>query len=228
MLQQTQVDRVVPKFRTFIARFPDEHALATAPLAEVLTLWQGLGYNRRAKFLHTAAQQIARRGSFPDTYDELIALKGVGPNTAGAILAYAFNQPAIFVETNVRTVYLQHFFAGTDIVTDKQIRDMLTETINAEHPREFYWALMDYGSFLKRQGAGQNHRSHGYKKQPPLEGSIRQMRGMIVRELTARSELDVHSLPSLLRNDPRFAQALTSLVKDGLVTQVGDSIHLTK
>ena len=228
MLQQTQVERVVPKFQAFIERFSDEHELARAPLADVLRLWQGLGYNRRAQFLHVAAQRVHARGVFPDSYDELVGLPGVGPNTAGAILAYAFNQPAVFIETNVRTVYLQHFFDGIDRVTDKEIRDKLTETLDVEHPREFYWALMDYGSFLKRQGAGQNHRSHGYKKQPPLEGSMRQMRGMIVRELTVRSELDVHALPSLLRNDPRFAQALTSLVKDGLVTQAGDSIHLTK
>ena len=106
MLQQTQVDRVIPKFDAFITRFPDEAALAAASLADVLTLWSGLGYNRRAKYLHDAAKMIMAEfsGIFPTTYDELVKLPGVGPNTAGAIMTYAYNQPVVFIETNVRTV----------------------------------------------------------------------------------------------------------------------------
>ncbi len=228
MLQQTQVERVIPAFERFIHRFPDEQTLAAAPLADVLTIWQGLGYNRRAKFLHMAAQQIVQHGQFPVTHDTLIALPGVGENTAGAILAYAFNEPAIFIETNVRTVYMHHFFDGVDTVTDKQIREKVIETIDSEHPREFYWALMDYGSYLKRQGVSQNHRSHGYKKQSPLEGSVRQMRGAIVRELAVRSEATVDELAQVMNHDARFDPALAGLIKDGLVMRTKDSIHLTK
>ena len=112
MLQQTQVDRVIPKFHQFIRQFPDQQSLTTAPLAQVLTVWQGLGYNRRAKYLQQAAQAVEERfsGQFPASQKELVSLPGVGPNTAGAILAYAFNQPAIFIETNIRTVYIHHFF----------------------------------------------------------------------------------------------------------------------
>ena len=106
MLQQTQVDRVIPKFEAFIECFPTIESLAQAPLSQVLQLWSGLGYNRRAKFLHEAAKKIQRefKGIFPETFEALISLPGVGANTAGAILAYSFNYPAVFIETNVRTV----------------------------------------------------------------------------------------------------------------------------
>lgn len=111
MLQQTQVDRVLPKFEAFIEAFPDIESLAAASLGEVLTLWSGLGYNRRAKFLHEAAQSVIREynGEIPASYDDLVSLPGVGPNTAGAVLAYSFNQPVVYIETNIRTVYFEHF-----------------------------------------------------------------------------------------------------------------------
>jgi A/G-specific adenine glycosylase len=120
MLQQTQVDRVIPKFEAFIAAFPTVRSLAEASLADVLTLWSGLGYNRRAKFLHEAAKKIEGEfnGVFPETPEALMSLPGVGVNTAGAIGAYSFNQPAIFIETNVRTVYFHHFFEDQVAVTD--------------------------------------------------------------------------------------------------------------
>ena len=222
MLQQTQVERVVPKFAAFVARFPDEKALAAASLADVLRLWQGLGYNRRAKFLHVAAKAIVARGSFPDVFDELVKLPGVGKNTAGAILAYSFNQPALFVETNIRTVYIHHFFADDFAVDDKQIVEKLEQTLDHEHPREFYWALMDYGSWLKRQGVKNIARSRHYKKQSPLSGSLRQMRGMILTALSHNAPLDE------LKNDARFAPAVAGLEKDGLISRRGQSIDLTK
>jgi len=101
------VPRVIPKFEAFIAAFPDEQTLASASLAHVLMAWQGLGYNRRAKFLHEAAKRVVNEfeGRFPESAPELLSLPGVGTNTAGAILAYAFNTPAIFVETNIRNEY---------------------------------------------------------------------------------------------------------------------------
>lgn len=228
MLQQTQVERVIPAFERFIARFPDEKTLAAASLADVLTLWQGLGYNRRAKFLHEAARHIVQQGHFPDTRETLVALPGVGENTAGAILTYAFNEVAPFVETNVRTVYLHHFFADRDTVGDTEIRKKLIETINTEHPREFYWALMDYGSFLKRQGVRQHRRSSTYKKQSPLEGSVRQMRGALVRTLTQRSSATVDELERIFEYDARVNSALEGLVTEGLVTRVDNMVYLTK
>lgn len=227
MLQQTQVERVVPKFEAFINTFPDTATLAAAPLAEVLKLWSGLGYNRRAKFLHEAARKIETDfgGIFPDTAEALVSLPGVGVNTAGAIMAYSFNQPAIFIETNVRTVYFYHFFEGASLVTDRELRAVVAETLDKEHPREWYWALMDYGSYLKRQGAGQIDKSHHYKKQSALKGSIREVRGQILKEL-AIADREVEELRHALRADERFIPALQGLERDGLIAETNGRLHL--
>jgi len=226
MLQQTQVDRVTPKFEAFIAAFPDERALARASLAEVLRLWQGLGYNRRAKFLHEAAKKIVELGEFPNDEAGLLSLSGVGKNTAGAIMAYAFNKPAIFIETNVRAVYIHHFFNDQELVHDREIRVLLEQTLDHKHPREFYWALMDYGSYLKKQGVTPN-RSRHYKKQSPLKGSVREVRGQIVALLTT-GDISEAQLKKTLSADRRFEQALTGLIKDGLVASTNGKLHLTK
>lgn len=227
MLQQTQVTRVIPKFTEFIEKFPDEKTLASASLADVLRKWQGLGYNRRAKFLHEAAKSIVARGSFPDTLNDLVELSGVGKNTAGAILAYSFNKPSIFIETNIRTVYIHHFFTDNFEVDDKEIIERLEATIDQENPRQFYQALMDYGSWLKAQGVRNNSISKQYKKQAPLAGSVRQVRGIIVREL-AKNELTVEGLRELVSDDVRFDSALGSLIKENMVTENAGKVHLTK
>jgi A/G-specific adenine glycosylase len=228
MLQQTQVERVIPKFTAFITRFPGVETLAQASLADVLVLWQGLGYNRRAKFLHETAKAVVALGDFPSEEAALLLLPGVGKNTAGAIRAYAFNQPSIFVETNVRTVYFHHFFQDGDIVDDKQIIELLEQTINREHPREFYWALMDYGSFLKRSGAGRITQSKHYKKQSALKGSVREVRGLIIKRLV-ENDSTLDALKKVVVQDERFMSALKSLEKEGLVTVGLDGkLHLTK
>ena len=226
MLQQTQVDRVVPKFDTFVESFPDEQALAGASLADVLRLWQGLGYNRRAKFLHETAKVIVEFGEFPKNELGLMALPGIGKNTAGAIMAYAYNQTAIFIETNVRAVYIHHFFRNSELIDDKDIHELLEQTIDREHPREFYWALMDYGSWLKKQGVTPS-RSRHYKKQSPLKGSVREIRGEIMTKLTG-DELTVDQLCKAVGGDGRFGLALDGLVRDGLVTRNDNQIYLTK
>ena len=215
MLQQTQVARVIPKFKAFIEAFPDEKNLAAASLSDVLKLWQGLGYNRRAKFLHETAKKIVYDfGSvLPKDETDVLSLPGVGKNTAGAIRAYAFNQPAIFVETNVRTVYIHHFFADDFDVTDKQIIVKLKKTIDRENPRRFYQNLMDYGSWLKANGVRNNARSKHYKKQSPLKGSLREMRGEILRRVTRGDE----NWREDIEHDPRFDEALSGLKRDGLL-----------
>ncbi len=229
MLQQTQVERVIPKFEAFIAAFPNEKALAQASLAEVLKLWSGLGHNRRAKFLHEAAQKIMHsyQGVFPDTLEHLVSLPGVGVNTAGAILAYSFNQPVVFVETNVRTVYFHHFFEEKEAVSDKEIRELAAQTIDTEHPREWYWALMDYGSFLKRAGVGQNSKSAHYKRQSPLKGSVREVRGQIIRALTTEDKT-TEELRHAVQADERFVPALEGLLGEGLVAQTNEALHLAR
>jgi A/G-specific adenine glycosylase len=229
MLQQTQVDRVVPKFHEFIARFPDVATLARAPLSEVLQAWQGLGYNRRAKYLHEATKMAMNdfSGRLPDTAKELTQLPGVGANTAGALLAYAFNQPVVFIETNVRAVYFYHFFPDGEAVSDKELSPLIERTLDREHPREFYWALMDYGSWLKKQNAVAANQSRHYKKQGRLKGSVREVRGQIIRLLT-QGDASLSSLRALLPADERFEPALHGLLRDGLISRTGTKFHLTR
>lgn len=227
MLQQTQVDRVIPKFEAFIAAFPDTKSLAKASLSEVLQLWSGLGYNRRAKFLHEAAKKLQNDfgGTFPETLKELVSLPGVGVNTAGALLAYSFNQPVVFIETNVRTVYFHHYFHDDSSVTDAQLREIVEETVDKEHPREWYWGIMDYGSYLKRQGVGRNDKSHHYRKQSALKGSVREVRGAILKVL-AKGPVAMKELKANTFDDERFSPALEGLLRDGLVVEKDHLIHL--
>lgn len=223
MLQQTQVSRVIPKFIAFKRRFPDVATLANASLAEVLIVWQGLGYNRRAKFLHQAAQIIQTEGE-PKTYDALVALPGIGANTAGAILAYAYNQPAVFVETNIRTVFIHEFFSTQSDIDDKDIKELVRRTLDDKRPREWYWALMDYGADLKSRSFGYLAKSRGYKKQSKFEGSLRQARGMILRSLIAGPQKIAYIRRGM---DERFDKACQGLLDDGLVETDGKVICLT-
>lgn len=228
MLQQTQVPRVLPKFAEFMARFPDIKALANAPLADVVTHWSGLGYNRRAKFLHEAAKAVVQNhgGVLPGSYDALVALPGIGPNTAGAILAYAFEQPVVFVETNIRTVIISHFFADSDErITDAQIKEIMQQTIPHDAPREWYWALMDYGTHLKSTVGGQLQRVHGYKKQSKFQGSRRQVRGQVLKILLDGSQTTAQLNARI--TDDRLAGVLADLHKEGLVARTDAIWHLT-
>lgn len=220
MLQQTQVERVVPKFLSFTSLFPDFPALAKAPLSDVLIAWQGLGYNRRAKYLHELAKTVVGLGALPETQDELVKLPGIGKNTAGAILAYAFDQPVVYIETNIRTVYLHHFFSDKFDVDDKELLPIIERTLDRNEPRAWYSALMDYGSFLKKQGFARNDASKHYKKQSKFKGSVREMRGAILRAL-AREPVNRASLKRLVGYDDRFSVALQQLEDEQLVVRRG-------
>lgn len=228
MLQQTQVGRVIPKFQEFLARFPSVTSLAGAQLGDVLITWQGLGYNRRAKFLWQAAGQLAERGGvFPTEVAELVKLPGVGTNTAGAIMAYSYDAPVVFVETNIRTVMIYHYFAEQDAVHDSEIRSATQELLEASSlsPREFYWALMDYGTYLKQTVGNLNKLSRGYTKQSKFEGSRRQVRGAILRVLSNESQT-LNMLMSHITDD-RLPAVLADLQQEGLVHRAGArySIH---
>ena len=229
MLQQTQVNRVLPKFEAFVSRFPDFAALAEAPLGDVLIAWSGLGYNRRAKFLWQAARAVVEDfgGKLPDTLEDLVTLPGIGPNTAGAILAYAYNTPTVFIETNIRTVLLHHFFADTEEkVSDVLLRNIAGQVLDREHPREWYWAMMDYGTHLKKTAGGRLDQSAAYRKQSKLEGSPRQMRGRIIRSLT-EGPLSRIALETSVGADARFVPALDALLREGLIEAHRDGYRLT-
>lgn len=225
MLQQTQVGRAIPKFHQFLERFPSFEALASVPLGDVLKLWSGLGYNRRAKFLWQAAKQVIDEhgGQLPATTAELVRLPGIGANTAGAVLAYAFNQPVVFIETNIRTVFIHHFFADQPGVTDRQILDLVAATLPAD-ARRWYWALMDYGSHLKQTGGNLNKLSKHYVKQSAFQGSRRQIRGQILRLLGEKT----YTLASLQKAiiDERLTGVLGDLLAEGLIEKTARSYRL--
>ena len=186
MLQQTQVARVIPKYLVFLARFPTIDTLAQTPLREVLIVWQGLGYNRRAKMLHEAAQVVVHEhaGQMPRTYDALLRLPGVGPYTARAVCAFAYNESGAMVETNIRTVLFHHLYPTRADVSDAELYRLIDTLCPAGRAREWYWALMDYGAHLKAHGVRLNHKSKHYTKQSKFEGSDRQLRGAILRAMT--------------------------------------------
>lgn len=217
MLQQTQVGRVIPKYEAFLQRFPDMTTLAQSSLADVLIAWQGLGYNRRAKYLHQTAQIASEQfsGHLPKQLPDIVHLPGIGENTAKAVLVYSYNQPHVFIETNIRSVYLYHFFKNISGVHDKQILEIVEETIDKENPREWYWALMDYGSYLKKTVGNQNVRSKQYKKQSPFVGSKRAIRGQILRSLASAP----YSSDALQKQilDSRLEETLAQLLKEGLI-----------
>lgn len=217
MLQQTQVSRVLPKFLDFITEFPSFDALAASPLADILKAWSGLGYNRRAKFLWQAGRAVHEHfgGRLPDTQATLVALPGVGANTAGAVLAYAFNKPVVFVETNIRTVYIHHFFADALAVRDRDIADLVAATL-PDDPRTWYWALMDYGTYLKQTVGNLSRQSAHYAKQAAFAGSRRQLRGQVLRLLheSGRTYAALHAtLP-----DDRLDSVLQDLAAEALIT----------
>lgn len=228
MLQQTQVERVIPFYTKFIKQFPTAKKLAAAPLSQVLKAWQGLGYNRRAKMLHSAAKKLTLA-------TELEKLSGVGPYTARAVAAFAYNEDVIFVETNIRTAIIHHFFPRREKIGDSEIEEVLRKvypvkgknskssgprpgTFNGA--REWYSALMDYGAHLKRSGISHNAKSKTYAKQSKFAGSLREARGVILREytkgITSRARLTNLFGPSRKK---QMKTALEALIAEGLINE---------
>jgi A/G-specific adenine glycosylase len=227
MLQQTQVPRVIPKFLLFTEAFPSFESLAVAPLSDVLKMWSGLGYNRRAKFLLQAAQVVSaqHKGLLPNDHAELIALPGVGANTAGAIRAYAFNEQVVFIETNIRTVFIHHFFPGEEKVDDKELVKLIENSMTGQDARAWYWALMDYGTHLKQNVGNAAKASATYNKQSKFEGSRRQIRGAVLKLLAE----DSRTLTQLKKTlpDERLEGVLQDLMKEGFVVQKGSAYQLS-
>lgn len=188
MLQQTQTLRVVDKYEKFIKTFPDFSTLAQAHTQNLLIAWQGLGYNRRALALRAIAQEVMNNfnGVLPDVPEVLKRFKGIGPNTAGSICAFAFNKPVAFIETNIRAVFIYHFFQGKTEIHDKEILPLVHQTVDRSNPREWYYALMDYGVMIKKEFKNPANKSIHYAKQSKFEGSDRQIRGNILKILAQK------------------------------------------
>ena len=238
MLQQTQVERVIPKFSAWLKAFPDWAALAAAPLPKVLQHWQGLGYNRRALSLQRCAQVVSQEygGKLPRDEASLLALPGIGPYTAAAIRAFVFNEPVIMLETNIRGVFIHHYFADQKDITDAQLLPLVEKTLPSKkslpaarlpdgqgrQAREWYWALMDYGSYLKRTLGNPARRSRHYVRQSAFHGSNRQVRGAILRALTQNAKLTPRDLQRRLQEEGiargRVQPALDQLLSEGFIT----------
>ena len=201
MLQQTQAPRVLLKYEEFIHLFPDISTLAAASLHDVLGAWQGLGYNRRALALKKSAEHIFTLygGIVPRGEESLVSLPGVGPATARGVLAFAFNKPVILIETNIRAVFIHHFFPQEEPVADSNLRPLIEKTLDRNDPRRWYNALMDYGTFLKKAHANPARRSAHHQRQSPFEGSVRQVRGAILRLILEKVRL---SEPDLIETVP--------------------------
>src|SRR6266481_1697553 len=193
MLQQTQVGRVVEKYKEFFKKFPNLQSLAQARVGDVLTAWQGLGYNRRALMLKKLSEIVAVQygGELPQDFEKLIELPGIGPSTAGGVMAFAFNKPVVFIETNIRRAYIHFFFKNAEKVHDKKLIPLIEATLDRKNPREWYWALMDYGAMLGTLEHNPNKRSAHYALQSKFKGSNREVRGSILKFLIAKKRVNV-------------------------------------
>jgi A/G-specific adenine glycosylase len=224
MLQQTQVDRVREKYRTFLDVFPSVEVLAAADLAQVLAAWQGLGYNRRAVALRLCAQTVVERfgGSFPCGIDSLQSLPGIGPYTARAVAAFAFGIPSAFIETNIRSVFILHFFPGAEAVKDSEILPLVELALDREEPRQWYYALMDYGSMLKKTRVNPSRQSAHHTRQSPFRGSNREQRSLLLRSIMASPGIGEEELVGMLAIEKQAARRnLQALEREGFIKRQG-------
>jgi A/G-specific adenine glycosylase len=224
MLQQTGIERVKAKYAAFVRAFPGFRALAEASVKEVLAAWKGLGYNRRALALREAAQLITEtyHGRMPLTVETLMALPGIGHATASAVLVYSFNAPLPFIETNIRRVFIHFFFPKGRQVTDASLMPLVERTLDRDNPREWYYALMDYGAMLGKTAHNANTRSARYRTQAAFEGSLRQLRGKILAVILERGPgTEGRIVRAIGGADERIGLALTQLVQEGFLLRQG-------
>jgi A/G-specific adenine glycosylase len=224
MLQQTQVGRVVEKYKEFLAAFPDFITLANARIATLLKIWSGLGYNRRALALQSLAKKVMtdHAGRLPSDPVTLITLPGIGKYTAGAVVAFAFNKPVVFMDTNIRRVFIHEFFHDKENIRDDDVYPLVKKTLDKNDTRSWYNALMDYGSMLKQGQANPNRKSAHYVRQSPFENSNRQVRGMILKVLVKKSPLTAAQIVKESGKDERqIRENLVQLAKEGFIKKKG-------
>ena len=235
MLQQTQVPRVIEKYKSFLRKFPTVESLTKASLKDVLLEWQGLGYNRRAKYLKLCAEKVVHEynGRFPQTHKELVALPGIGPATAGDILAFAYNIPVPVIETNIRSVFIHFFFPASlppslklqrtsklrrtsPLISDKDILPLIEKVLDKNNPREWYWALFDYGAHLK-QTRNPNTQSTHYVKQSPFKGSNREKRSHILKLILTAPKSEKEIVETLGYEKDVVQKNLEQMMKEDLI-----------
>lgn len=231
MLQQTQISRVLIKYPQFLNIFPSTETLAKAPLRRVLSVWRGMGYNRRGLYLQQSAQHIMEKhgGKIPRDISALDALPGIGPYSARAVACFAYGACEPFIETNIRRVIIHEFFPKKEQVRDGEILQVLQKIQPSQHKREWYWALMDYGRDAFHHVPNPNRKSKHYAKQSKFEGSTRYIRAKIISYLLENKKATVKQLHASLKNDkhlntlsPRAVKnTLAGLQKEKLVTKTG-------
>jgi A/G-specific adenine glycosylase len=230
MLQQTQTERVSEKYLQFINKFPDFSSLHAASIEEVLKEWKGLGYNRRAIALKRIADSVVKdyEGKLPDSIGILKSFPQIGHNTASSIITFAFNKPTAFIETNIRRVYIYFFFPNKSKINDKEIMSIVQNTIDIHDPREWYYALMDYGVMLKKTHPELNKRSIHYRKQVPFKGSNREIRGKILELLIKQGKMKIKNIQRVFdgKEQNKIMNILNQLKKEGFIEMTTDTINL--
>lgn len=224
MLQQTKITTVNNKFNSFIEVFPNFDSLSNSSLDLLLIKWKGLGYNRRAIYLKENAKKIVNEynGILPQEKTILKSFLGIGEATASSIITYTYNIPTIFIETNIRAVFIYHFFLKNleykEKITDKEIYPLIIDNIDLENPRVWYYALMDYGSFLKKKYPYLTKKSAAYKKQSPFQGSTREVRTKIIDILLKKKSISYENLCNQIqRND--LKKILDKLIKNNMINE---------
>ncbi|MFZ0005596.1 A/G-specific adenine glycosylase [Methanoregula sp.] len=231
MLQQTQVERVAVKYPEFIDAFPDFASLARAPLTDVLKVWQGMGYNRRAISLKKSAEKMEKEfcGILPSDPHVLATFPGIGPATASSICAFAFNMPVVFIETNIRRVFIHFFFSGRESITDADILSVVERMLDRDNPRIWYWALMDFGAELKKSVPNPNYKSTAYVKQAPFAGSDRRIRGIILKYLLIKHTAREEEITGLVREkSDRVRLILAALEREGFLRKESEIYYLAE
>ncbi|MHA2171787.1 MAG: Fe-S cluster assembly protein HesB [Candidatus Kariarchaeaceae archaeon] len=223
MLQQTQAKRVIPKFQEFLHKFPSLESLSLASNKEVLEVWSGLGYNRRAIWLRNAAQIIFQLDGFPTDPKDLIGIKGIGKYTAYAIPIFAFNLDYATVDTNIRRILIYEGFAD-ETTKEKELFDIAKALLPRGKSRDYHSALMDYGSL---ELTSRNTSIKSKNNPQPFRGSFREVRGQIIKLLMRHDNLSIHDI-SLKLNYPKnqVKNVLQSLLKDHMIYNTAKKFHL--
>jgi A/G-specific adenine glycosylase len=234
MLQQTQVARVQLKYGRFLASFPTVRSLSAAPIADVLAAWSGLGYNRRALSLHQAAKMTVDRygGRIPTSPEKLRRLPGIGPATAAAVCVFAFGQPHAFIETNIRSAFIHFFFQESTSVSDADILPLVEKTMDRDDPREWFYALMDYGVWVKRVCGNPNRKSKAHTVQSAFAGSRRQVRARALDALlaiaprAATADAVRAMLPGPSRDLEELVSVLDDLAREGFLKKAPEGYRI--